>query len=57
MPDPKVLFWIAASVAEAAAVNPIDTKMLLANGVSTFFINGKAVVIDGETWKILLIDC
>ena len=57
MPDPKVLFWIAASVAEAAAVNPIDTKTLLANGVSTFFINGKAVVIDGETWKILLIDC
>ena len=38
---------MAASVAEAAAVNPNCAKMLLANSVSTFFINGKPPVING----------
>ena len=36
-----------ASAAEAAAVNPKGTKMLLANGVSTFFISGKPTDING----------
>ena len=36
---------IGASVA-AAAVNPNEIKTLLANGVSTFFINGKLAVIN-----------
>ena len=43
----KFFFWIAASVAGAAAVNPNGTKALLANGVTTSFINGKSVVING----------
>ena len=46
-PEPKMFFWIAASAVEAAAVNPKGTKTLLANGVCTFFINGKPAVING----------
>ena len=46
VPDPKILFWIPASVAEAA-VTPNGTKMLLAYSVRTFFINGKLAVING----------
>ena len=41
VPDWKAFFWIAASVADVTAVNPKGTKMLLANGLSTFPINGK----------------
>ena len=37
---------MAASVAETAAVNPKGTKMLLVNGVSTFFMNGKPTDIN-----------
>ena len=33
-----MFFWIDASVAEAAAVNPNGIKKLLANGMSMFFI-------------------
>ena len=40
VPDPKIFFRIAASVAHAAAVNPNGIKTLLADGVSTFLING-----------------
>ena len=49
--DPNIFFEIAASVAEAVAVNPKSTKTLLANDLSTFLINGKAVVIDRENLK------
>ena len=41
VPDWKTFFWIEASVADVTAVNPKGTKMLLANGLSTFPINGK----------------
>ena len=47
MPDPKNFFWIAASVADAAAVNPNDAETLLVNNFCTFFINGKPAVING----------
>ena len=43
MPDPYIFFSIAGSVADAAAVNRNDIKMLLAGGLSIFFMNGKAV--------------
>ena len=32
--------WIAATVVDAAAVNPNGIKTVLANGLSTFFIKG-----------------
>ena len=38
---------MAASVADNDDVNPQCTKTLLANGISTFFINGKPAVING----------
>ena len=38
---------MAASAAEAAAVGPQGTKRLSANGVNTFFINGKPVDSNG----------
>ena len=34
--DPNILLRIAASVADAVAVNPDDIKTLLANGLRTF---------------------
>ena len=43
LPDPNIFLRIAASVADAAAVNPNGIKMLLANGVSTFSINGTLI--------------
>ena len=39
IPDPKNLFCIATSV----ATNPRFTKILLANGLSTYLIKGKSV--------------
>ena len=35
-PEPKIFLWIAASVANAAAINPNGSKTLLASGLSTF---------------------
>ena len=46
VPNLKIFFWIDASAAEAAAANPNDVKMLLANDRTTFFINGKSTVIN-----------
>ena len=34
----KMFFGIAATVADAAAVNPNDIKTFLTNGLSTFLI-------------------
>ena len=42
-----MFLWIAASVADTAAVNPNGIKMLLANGLSTFHIKGKLVFSNG----------
>ena len=33
--------------ADTASINPNGTKTLLANGVSTFFINGKTTLVNG----------
>ena len=41
LPDPNIFLSIPVSAADADAVNP--KGMLLANGVITFFINGKPV--------------
>ena len=38
---------MAESVADAAAVNPNDINILLASGLSIFFIKGKAVFRNG----------
>ena len=38
MPDLKIFFWIAASVADTAAFYHNGTKTILANALSTFFI-------------------
>ena len=44
--DPKVFFWIAASVADATAVNLNGIRTPLAKVVSTYFINGKPLLIN-----------
>ena len=44
IPDPKIFFWIAASVSDTAAVNASGIKTLLTNVLSTFFIKGKKTV-------------
>ena len=57
VPDQKIFYWIAASVADTAAVNPNGAKTLLANGISTLFINGKPAVINGlKKMRIPLFD-
>ena len=58
MPDPKIFFWIAASVTDTAAFNPNGTKMLLADGLSAFFIQGKPVFSNGtRNLPRILPDC
>ena len=41
VPDPSIFFRKYTLVADHSAVNPNDIKTLLANGVSTLFINTK----------------
>ena len=43
IPDPNMFLWIAASVADAAVVNPNGIKTLLANGLSTSSNKGDLV--------------
>ena len=50
--DPNILLRIAASVADAVAVNPDDIKTLLANGLRTFPINGN-LVFTNDTKNLL----
>ena len=50
-PDWNIFLSIAASVADATAINPNDIKTLLANGLSTFTIKGNPVFSNGP--KIL----
>ena len=61
MNDPKILFWIVASVADAAAININSIKTFLANRVNTFFINAEPALINGPgkfsnppSWLIIL---
>ena len=46
-PDPNILWWIAASVADAAAGYHNWIKKLLANGLSTFFIKVNEIFRNG----------
>ena len=43
----KLFLWIAAAVADYAAVCPNAIKTLLANGLSTLFIKGNPVFSNG----------
>ena len=45
--DLNIFLQIAASVADAAAVNPKSIKKLLANGLSTFHIEDNPVCSNG----------
>ena len=45
--DPNILLWIAASFADAAAVNPNGIKTLLGNDLITFSIKIHAVFSNG----------
>ena len=47
IPDPNVFWWIAESVADAAAVSSDVIKTLLAYGFSTFPIKGNLVFSNG----------
>ena len=38
LPDPRIFLWIAASVADAAAVNPNDIKLIVLFYATEFFI-------------------
>ena len=52
--DQKMLFSIAASVADAAPATPNGIKTFLANGVSTFFLYGRQFSLMNE--EIALFD-
>ena len=45
--DPNIFLWIAASVADAVAINPNGIKTRLANGLSSFPIKGNPVPNNG----------
>ena len=47
VPDPKIFFWAAASVAEVAVVNSKGTKTLLLNGLSIFHITDRPAFSNG----------
>ena len=47
MSAPKIFIWIAACIVDVTAVNPYDTKTLLANGLITFLIKDKLVFSNG----------
>ena len=47
VPDTKVFLSIAASVADAAAVNSNNIRTFLANSLSTFPIKGNQVFSNG----------
>ena len=47
VPDPDVFLWIAAFIADAAAVNPSGIKRLLGNDLSTFLIKENPVFSNG----------
>ena len=49
VPDPNIFLCIPTSAADAAAVNAKGIKTLLANGLITFFINGKPVFSNGPS--------
>ena len=50
--DPNIFLCMAASIADSAAVNPNGIKKALANGLSTFPINGNPGFNNGP--KILI---
>ena len=43
--DPRIFFWIAESVADAAVINPKGIKTLLARDVNTFLVNSKPTFV------------
>ena len=44
LPDPNIFYvFLHLSAADAAAINPKGIKILLANGLITFFTNGNPV--------------
>ena len=51
LPDPNIYLWIAASVADAVAVNPNGIKTSLANGFNKFYIKGNPAFSNGpKSW-------
>ena len=57
VPEPRIFFWIPASIAEAAAVIPNEPKTFFAKGIATFF-NGPASLLNNNSknppdWIIL----
>ena len=49
-PEPCIFFWILASIADAAAVIPNETKITVANETATS-INGLAILLNNEPDK------
>ena len=47
VPDPQMFLFIPASAADAATVNPNGIKTLLANDLTTFFMNGSPLFNNG----------
>ena len=47
--DPNTFLCIPASAADVAAVNPKGIRILLANNLITFFINGNPVFSNGPS--------
>ena len=50
VPEPRIFFWISASIAEAAAVIPNKAKAVYAKRIATF-INGPASLLNNDAKK------
>ena len=55
-PDPALLLWVYASVADAGAINPNGIKKFLANGLSAFHFLSKATQFLVMVLKVYLKD-
>ena len=45
--EPRIFFWVPASIPEAAAVIPKGAKIFYANGTGTF-ISGPAILLNNK---------
>ena len=54
VPDPKIFFWIAASIAGAVTVDCDGTRTTLTSGLSTLKANQLLVIVQGDAYQEIL---
>ena len=57
IPDPKMFFWIAASVPDTVGIKPYGVKALLTNVYRAHFIKGRPVFSNTPKNLLMNPDC